>query len=111
MQIFFFTHMITIGHGLPFTAGDVSSLACNLEQFDGQVKYARPRQFAELVRWSRWSRWLRWLALVIFIWKIYGLYGQNHQIIEKSCDVAPVTYIDVKVEQYSAQTEFAIKLF
>ena len=47
-----FTHMITIGHGFPFTAGDVSSLASNLEKFDRKVKYAWPGQFAEFVRWS-----------------------------------------------------------
>ena len=52
MQIFMFTHMITIGHGFPFTAGDVSSLASNLEQFNRKVKYAWPGQFAEFVRWS-----------------------------------------------------------
>ena len=51
MQIFMFEHRITIGHSFPFTAGDVSSLASNLEQFDRKVKYAWPGQFAEFVRW------------------------------------------------------------
>ena len=44
-----------------------------------------------LVRWSRWSRWSGWLALMICIQKIYGFRCLNHQIIEESWDVTPVT--------------------
>ena len=41
--------------------------------------------------WSRLSRWSRWSALMICIKKINGSYSLNHQIIEKSWDVTPVT--------------------
>ena len=46
------------------------------------------------------------VVLVIKFVNVYGLHGLNNQIIEKTCDVTPLTHTltnwHVEVEQYSA---------
>ena len=63
--------------------------------------------------WSRWSRWSWWSRLLAYmIQKIYGVQGLNHQIIEKSLHVTPVTDRRTedgkwKIGQYSSRPETA----
>ena len=47
---------------------------------------------------------IAWVVRVVMVIKFvnaYGLHGLNNQIIEKTCDVTPVTDTHGKVGQYS----------